>query len=470
MGHAKMGPSKADRWMTCTGSVAACEGIPDRPTRYALEGTAAHTLAAWVLESEDDCAAYIGRVIEVPRKEAPDAPEAWLRWEVTREMAEFVQVYVDAIRRLASVEGAQLFVELPVDVSHLTGERVLAEDENGNPVPVINPDGTPALDADGNPVYATEGASGTADAVVIYDEARESASPHDGDNVVLTVLHVNDLKFGRGVLVEAERNRQMLMYASGTLEAIRMMDMPDPDLIRVSVHQPRAGGSSTWECSMRELEDFKAECRVKAVLAKAPDAAEHLTASEKACRFCPRKSVCEVARKFAEEQMAMDFDDLGTEEGQATASMAIVHADGDTLSRLLAIEDFVVDLFKKARARAEAILLGGGVIPDWKVVRGRKGARRWKDPAAAEAALKAIRLKVEQMYEMKVISPTEAERLKKDGAIGPRQWPKVQELITQDEGKLSIAPVGDKREAIVVDPSADYDAVIDNGGLDDLAD
>jgi acetyl-CoA carboxylase alpha subunit len=85
-------------------------------------------------------------------------------------------------------------------------------------------------------------------------------------------------------------------------------------------------------------------------------------------------------------------------------------------------------------------------------VQGRKGARQWADAKAAEDVLKAMRVKAEDMYEMKLISPTTAEKLHKAGVIGPRQWPRVQELIVQNEGKPHVAPESDSRPALVVTP------------------
>ena len=77
-----------------------------------------------------------------------------------------------------------------------------------------------------------------------------------------------------------------------------------------------------------------------------------------------------------------------------------------------------------------------------------------------------MRLKVEEMYDLKLISPTTAEKLAKAGTIGPRQWPKLQEIIEQPEGKASVAPVSDKRPALkiaaVEDEFADETASIDD--------
>lgn len=47
--HALFSPSSAERFMTCPASVKRSEGIPDRPSKYATEGTNAHDHAANVL-------------------------------------------------------------------------------------------------------------------------------------------------------------------------------------------------------------------------------------------------------------------------------------------------------------------------------------------------------------------------------------------------------------------------------------
>jgi len=66
-----------------------------------------------------------------------------------------------------------------------------------------------------------------------------------------------------------------------------------------------------------------------------------------------------------------------------------------------------------------------------------------------------MRLKVEEMYDLTLISPTTAEKLTKAGTLGPKQWTKVQTLITQSEGKPSVAPESDKRPALVPSVNAD---------------
>lgn len=40
--HAKFSASGAERWTNCSGAIPLSEGIPDKPNKYALEGTFAH--------------------------------------------------------------------------------------------------------------------------------------------------------------------------------------------------------------------------------------------------------------------------------------------------------------------------------------------------------------------------------------------------------------------------------------------
>ena len=133
--------------------------------------------------------------------------------------------------------------------------------------------------------------------------------------------------------------------------------------------------------------------------------------------------------------------------------------------------DLIEDWLKAVRAEVERRLLASEEVPGYKLVRGKQGNRAWADKVAAEAALKAMRLKVEQMYDLSLISPTSAEKLApkldgdgkpkpvKDGqeppAIGPRQWKTLQGLIVRAEGKAHVAPAADPRPALVLTPAAD---------------
>jgi hypothetical protein len=114
---------------------------------------------------------------------------------------------------------------------------------------------------------------------------------------------------------------------------------------------------------------------------------------------------------------------------------------------------------KAIRAEVEKELLAGKAIAGWKLVKGKMGNRKWSDPTEAENMLKSLRLKVDQMYDLSLISPTSAEKLANSEVIGPRQWKKVLPLITRTEGGPSVAPESDKRPAIEPISSDAFDVV-----------
>jgi hypothetical protein len=107
----------------------------------------------------------------------------------------------------------------------------------------------------------------------------------------------------------------------------------------------------------------------------------------------------------------------------------------------------VEDWCKAIRAEIERRLLQGLSVTGYKLVEGKQGNRKWSDEAQAEAAMKSMRLKSDEMYERKVISPTAAEKVLKQT---PAKWEKLQKLIVRNPGKPSVAKADDKRPALAV--------------------
>jgi hypothetical protein len=59
------------------------------------------------------------------------------------------------------------------------------------------------------------------------------------------------------------------------------------------------------------------------------------------------------------------------------------------------------------------------------------------------------------MFDLKLISPTSAEKLLKTEHIGPRQWTRLVPLITQSDGQPSVAPEADQRPALSLTAAAE---------------
>ncbi len=77
-----------------------------------------------------------------------------------------------------------------------------------------------------------------------------------GDCLIVAdkLLHIIDLKYGQGVLVDAYQNPQMMLYALG---ALRTFDcLYDIEEVAMTIYQPRRENVSTWTISVFDLKEW----------------------------------------------------------------------------------------------------------------------------------------------------------------------------------------------------------------------
>lgn len=305
-------------------------------------------------------------------------------------------LYVNFVRDIARGRDKTLIVEHQVDLESITGEA---------------------------------GAKGTADAIVFGGG----------------VLHVIDLKWGRGVQVESEGNPQLAIYALGALDSFGWMESFEK--VRMTIVQPRLSAHPiTWELTVDELEAMREKFRDAAALARdMVDGirAVEVTPSEKGCKFCRARGSCKAFAKVALEAAGVEcpFEAVEPE------SPLMTDADKVRLLKALPVVEAWVSQFSKS-VLEEA--LSGKKFEGFKLVSGRAGARSWVDDDEAAKMLAGMKLTQAERYVKKLISPTQAEKLFKAGKLSARQWERAKAQIVQPKGSPKLVPVEDKREELVI--------------------
>jgi hypothetical protein len=402
MAHAKIfGASNSERWLTCLAAPSLEAGMPNKSSPDAQWGTAAHFLGAYVLEHGGAVADYANKVIIVwehphSKSKGESFSDDFFGRELTgiqitefpvdSELVECVTAYVEFVRHLVETTGGELFIETRVSYR----------------------DWLPPLDDDDG--------FGTADCIIVT-----------GDELIVV-----DLKGGAGVKVDAVNNTQLRLYALGAYAEHSLLN--DFKQVRMVIHQPRKGGVSEWVIPVEDLLSFGEYVRERATLiCNGGDLPA--VPSKKACQFCKAKSTCPTLQADVLATVLGDFDDLSTAEPR----LVPVYELADVWEKRDMIRGFLSAIEERMFEQVQA-----GAVPGYKIVEGRRGNRAWSSAETAEASMKAMRLKTDEMYNYSIISPAAAEKLLK---ARPRLWNKIKELIVQPAGKDAVAPVSDPRPA-----------------------
>lgn len=411
--HARVSPSGAHKAIHCPGSVTLESLVaPSASSDAANEGTAAHEVASWCLLNDANAEVLTGKVVDIAAKNEAGrflpmgSATSSTRWEVTPEMADAVQTYLDFVRSKVS-EGCELAVEQRVDISH------------------VHPD-----------------CWGTGDAIIYHPVKRH--------------VWVIDLKYGRGVVVEARDNPQLLLYAAG---AVRRFDNRGVDLVSMAIVQPRAahqdGPIRPWVIDREEL--ALSERALSGALARVDAAAmdyERLgpevtytledwtgqyTAAGDHCRWCEFGAQCQTRAAKALADCQAEFGVDGSVSLPAPVGLS-PEALSEFLRRARQVQHWCNAVEEFANAEAQA----GRVPPGFKLVP-KRATRRWADEEHVRLALPLLTSlsEADLFGAPALLSPAQVEK-----KVKKAERDVFETFVTKSSSGTNLVPVEDARAPV----------------------
>ena len=375
--HALLSASGASRWLACTPSAKLEEEYGERKSSpYAAEGTLAHEMAELYLRKD------VLRNISDADFEAK-LEEIMSNGFFSEEMLDMVSIYTQYCEeQYLSAKTENIFAEIEIE------QRLdLTE-------------------------YIPE-SFGTGDALVISEP----------------ILEVIDLKYGKGVPVYAEWNKQLMLYGLG---ALRKYDtMYNIEQVKLTVVQPRINNISSFLIPVDELRKW-AEEELKPRAEMAFRGEGELVAGDH-CKFCAVRNKC---RKLYEQQIEIakyEFKEpaLLTDEEIA-----------DILKRAPQFTEWVNSILAYAQEKA---ITENKTWPGYKLVEG-KSQRKWIDEDAAMQAIfaRCPELSEDEVLETKLKTLTSIEKL-----IGKKRFADLlNDVVIKPQGKPTLVPESDKRQAM----------------------
>lgn len=368
--HALLSASGAHRWLKCPPSALAEAGMPDSTSAAAEQGTVAHALAEWKLR----------RALHQAPSMKPVSD--WIDTEMeahTDDYVAFIQERLREARKTCS--DPVVLIEQRLDYS-----------------------------------YFVPGGFGTGDCVIIAEPA----------------LQIIDLKYGQGILVETERNPQLMLYALGALAAFEALY--EISEVTLTIFQPRRSNVDTWTVSVTELKAW-AEGVVRPA-AELAARGEGCFAAGDWCRFCKLAPTC---RARAEANLA-----LARLEFAPPAELSDVEIS-EVLAKLPELKAWASDVEAYALSLA---VNQGKTWAGFKLVEGRS-IRKYSDEAKVVETAETAG--VSDIYEKKLKTITALEK-----QLGKKRFNELLgSLIVKPPGKPTLVPETDKRPALQTASVAD---------------
>jgi hypothetical protein len=374
--HAILSASSSHRWLHCLPSARLELEFENTNGEAAKEGTAAHALSEHKLK----------KALRIRSKRPTSEYDSDEMEECTDGYVDFIMEQVELARK--SCTDPIVLIEQRLDFS----------------------------------CYVPDG-FGTGDCVIISDDR----------------LHIVDFKYGMGVLVDAEDNPQMKLYALGALEIYD--SLYDIKEISMTIFQPRRENVSTWTVRVEELKAW-AEEELKPKAAKAYQGeGEYMPGPW--CTFCRASSRC---RARADENLKL---------AQMEFKMPPLLTDSEIEEVLTILPDLTKWANEITAYATDAAVNHGKEWHGFKVVEGRS-VRKYKDENAV--AEKAVISGYKDIYRKSLIPMTEMQKL-----MGKTKFEEILgDLIYKPPGKPTLVPKSDKRPAInVADAKNEFNEIME---------
>lgn len=423
--HARLSPSSADRWMTCTASVALIDHLVAKGELSESDLDEDCDAPAVEDDDEQDYSAYEGETLDLSRDSTAYSAEGTVMHEIREHCLDLGCDPHHFVGATLTADGHSFEID-----DHMADRLVAGIDwirqHTSNPLVEIRVDLSHWL----------PGQFGTCDTAFLYRK----------------MLGVSDYKDGAGEPVEVVGTRQLRLYALGAWEHLGRPEVED---VVLNIDQPRAGGMKFWEITLTELLEFGEE--VKRVFSRIERGDVEFVPSTKGCRWCPvrkTKRGCAARNQWLMQMFGSALLDPSDPEPKFR----------DPAQMPRALRFYIVNHSKAARAwltelhqQSLQAALDGDPDPGSKAIDGGLGNRYFTAPAEAEAIL--VGALGEKAYKPRqLIGFTDIDRLMKPGKRKkgmPEPWDALQELVDRPDGKPKLVPVGHPKSALEVTPIAD---------------
>lgn len=386
--HAKLSASGAKKWLACPGSVVLEAECKESSSTYAAEGTTAHALG------------------EAKIRLAAKAFTKAKYHKAVKDLAidEDMEDYTDSYRDFVLEQYAALQRDTP-DAVLLLEQRLDFSD------------------------YAPEG-FGTGDCVLVGDG----------------LLHIIDLKYGKGVRVNAKENPQLRLYGLGALAAFDFLY--DIQRVKMTIYQPRLDHTDSEELTAEELRAWGEQIKPKAEKAFA-GVQEFCPGDHCDSGFCKARPFC---RAYAEKRGEMAKYDFAKPSRLSPEEISEVVEQSEALAKWATlVKDYALD---------EAVN-HGAVFPGYKVVEGRSNRTYGAEEPVIAGTLIAQGYNEDEIWPRKLKTVTALEKY-----LGKKTFQELLgEYVVKPPGKPVLVAETDPRPALhsAAAAAADFAEQIEEG-------